>query len=304
MGGEAQSTGFMVVGRPIPPRGQEPVADVRFVHHDYFRTMGIPLIAGRFLGPEDRADAPVHIVINEDAAKRLWPGEAAVGKRIEMEWGDTLRAEVVGVVGDVRLNGPDDLKQTNTIYWDYRQAGQPGKVSLLVRSASTPETIVPAIRAAVREIEPNLPLYNVRTMKALLSNAVARARFTTVALGLFATLAFILAALGLYGVMAYATQQRAREIGIRMALGADRLAVVRMVLRQGGEVVGPSLLVGAAAALVLARLLRSLVFGVSPADPVTFGLVAALLGASGFLACWLPARRASGIDPVSAIRTE
>jgi putative ABC transport system permease protein len=304
MNGESQGTGYLIEGRPIPPPGQDLPAEVRFVQHNYFRTMGIPLIEGRTLGPEDRADAPIHVVINQTAAKRQWPGESPVGKRIQMEWGDTLHAEIVGVVGDVRLKGPDDVDPGTTIYWDYRQAGQSGRVNLLIRSSAPTDAILPAVRAAVQEIDPNLPLYNVKTMEALRQKTVARARFTTVALGIFAGLALILAALGLYGVMAYATEQRSREIGIRMALGADRLAVVRMVLRQGFAVVGPALILGGIGALLLSRLLRTLVFGVNPADPVTFLLVASLLGASALLACWLPARRASGISPVLAIKAE
>ena len=302
---DAQNTSFALADRPAPPVGQEPVADVRFVQHDYLETMGILLLEGRSLAAEDRADAPVHVLINESGAKVHWPGQSAVGKRIRMEWGDTLDAEVVGVVADVRLGGPDDRPATpTTLYWDHRQAGGPFNMVLVVRTRSAPEVIVPAIRSAVREVDPNLPLFNVRTMRNLLGLRVARARFTTVALGVFAALALILAALGLYGVMASATQQREREIGIRMALGADRPSVVGMVLREGAAVVAPFLVLGAVGAIALSRLLGTLVFGVSPADPLTFAAVALLLGASGFLACWLPARRASRVDPMVAIRAE
>jgi predicted permease len=302
---EGQNTAIEIVDRPVPPIGQEPAADVRFVHRDYLRTLSIRLIAGRSLGPDDRADAPVRVLINESGARLHWPGESAVGKRIRMEWGDTLDAEVVGVVGDVRLGGPDDRPLTpTTLYWDHRQAGMPFKMALVMRTGVPAETIIPAVRAAVREIDPNLPLFNVRTMEDLLGLRVARARFATVALGIFAALALVLAALGLYGVMASATQQREREIGIRMALGADRSSVVGMVLWEGLTVVGPFLLVGAAGAIALSRLLRTLVYQVSPADPATLAGVALLLTASGFLACWLPARRASRVDPTVAIRVE
>ncbi len=304
MSGDGQSTTFEIVGRPAPPTGQAPVADVRFIHRDYIRTMGIPLLAGHLLGPDDRAGLPVHVLVNETGARLNWPGESALGKQIRMEWGDTVVAEVVGIVGDVRLNGPDGAETKTTLYWDHRQVGESFKMTLVVRTDLPPESVVPAIRAAVHEIDPKVPLYNIRTLGTLLTEAVARSRFTTVALGAFALLALTLAALGLYAVMAYATQQREREIGIRMALGADRSSVLAMVLRQGVGVVGPALVLGAVGAVVLARFIQSLMFGVSPADPITFAGVALLLGLAGFLACWLPARRASSIDPVKAIRAE
>jgi ABC-type antimicrobial peptide transport system permease subunit len=221
-----------------------------------------------------------------------------------MEWGDTLLAEIVGVVGTVRLEGPDGRTTETTLYWDHRQVARFHKMALVVQTDLLPERVVPAIRAAVHTVDPNLPLYNIRTLSAMLSNVVARSRFTTLALGTFAVLALILAALGLYGVMAYTTQQREREIGIRMALGADRGSVLGMVLKQGTGVVLPALVTGAAGAGVLARFIQSLMFDVSPIDPVTFGGVAVLLGSAAFLACWVPARRAAGVDPVAAIRAE
>jgi putative ABC transport system permease protein len=303
MSGENQATGFEIVGCPPASPSQAPVADVRFVHRDYLRTLGVPLIAGRPLALEDRAGAPIHVLINQTGAKILWPGESAVGKRITMEWADTLRAEIVGVVGDVRLN-PEQPVTGTTLYWDYRQAGNPYKMVLVVRTKAPTETIVPAIRAAVRTVDPSLPLYSIRTFDQLRSEVVARARFTTVSLSLFAVLAFLLAGLGLYGVMAYATQQREGEIGVRMALGADRASIVGMVLKHGIGVVGPALALGAVGAFAVSRLLQSLVFDVSLIDPMMYLTVAVLLGASSFLACWLPARRASVIDPVTAIRAE
>jgi predicted permease len=304
MSGGGQATSFRPLDRPAPAPGEAPVADVRFVHHAYHEAMGIGLLQGRLLGAPDGAGAPTVVLINETGARRLWPGESAVGKRIEMEWGDTLDAEVVGVVRDVHLVGPDIPVDRVTLYWDYRQAGVPGAMSLVVKTASDPTSLLALIRSAARDQDPAIPLYGLGTMSGLLVEAVAKARFTTMAFGLFAALALLLATIGLYGVMASATQQRTREIGIRMALGASGRTVRGMILRDGLRVVGPAILIGAAVSAGLAGLLRSLVFGVSPTDPGTFVLVTALLAATAAAACWIPARRASSVDPVEAIRSE
>ncbi|HEX9563144.1 MAG TPA: ABC transporter permease, partial [Gemmatimonadaceae bacterium] len=301
---DGQATRFWALDRSLPDAGQFPVADVRWVHRDYHRTMGIRLVTGRVFDDRDRAGAPLGVIINETGARQLWPGEPAISKRIAMPWRDTLFAEIIGVVGDVRHAGPDDPVTRATLYWDHRQSNGPTKMVLVARTMDRPAVTAGAIRAAVRALDPDLPIYNARSMESLMGTVLARARFTTMALGSFALLALVLAALGLYGVMAYTTQQREREIGIRMALGADQTSVVRMVLRQGMTVVGVAVLIGAAGAAILSRVLRTLMFDVSPTDPSTFVGVALLLAATGLWACWLPARRASGIDPVEAIRRE
>ncbi len=303
MSDQGQATDFMALDRPRPEAGQLPVADVRFVHHDYFATMGIPLIAGRLLQEPDRPGAPTAVLINETGARQTWPGGSAVGKRIQMAWGDTLRAEVVGVVGDVRLDGPDKPVSQATLYWDYRQTGTPGNMVVVVRGNLSEPKIAP-IRAALAELDPTLPLYNVRTMSGLRAGAVARSRFIAVALALFSALALGLAALGVYGVMAYGIQQRTREIGVRLALGADRRAVVRMLLWEGGRLVAPALAIGVVAALALSGFLRTLVFGVTPYDPITLGVGLLTIGGVALAACWIPARRASAIPPVEAIRAD
>lgn len=302
--GGGQATSFMVLDRPAPASGDEPVADVRFVHHRYHQTLGVTLVEGRLLGHPDGAEAPVVVLVNEAGARNLWPGESAVGKRILMEWGDTLRAEVVGVVRDVHLVGPDTPVERTTLYWDYRQSGVPGAMTLMARTAGDPTTLLAMIRRAAAELDPGIPLFNLGSMTGLVAQSVAKARFTTLALGLFAALALLLATIGLYGVMASATQQRTREIGIRMALGATGRTVRGMILRDGLRVVGPAILIGAAVSVGLAGLLRSLVFAVSPTDPGTFVLVTAALSATAAAACWIPAWRASSVNPVEAIRSE
>lgn len=260
-------------------------------------------MAGRYFDETDRQDAPLHVLINQTGAQQLWPGEQAVGKQIAMPWGDTLIAEVIGVVGDMRYAGPDTELRT-MLYWDHRQMRPFSQMTMVIRTDSDPMAILPTLRFVVREMDPELPIYNVRVMSDLFADALARARFTTVSLGVFAFLALFLAAVGIYGVMAYSTQQRAQEIGIRLALGADRTAVTRMVVRQGMLLVSVALALGAVGAVGLSRLLQSLVFDLSTTDPPTFLIMAVLLGLTGLVACWLPARRAGRIDPLEAIRAE
>jgi putative ABC transport system permease protein len=297
------ATSFWPMDRPVPAAGEHPIADVRWVHRGFREVLGIPLIAGRSFDETDRQGAPLHVVINETGALQLWPGEDPIGKRVAMPWGDTLQAEVIGVVGDVLYQGPE-TELRPMLYWEHRQFRDFQQMTLLVRAQGDPEALVAGIRAAVRELDPNLPLYNVSTMEELYASALDRPRFATVSLGLFAALGLLLAGIGVYGVIAYATQQRAREIGIRIALGADRGSVVRMVLSQGVALIGIALVIGAVGAFSLTSLLQSLVFDVATTDPVTFAAMIALLAAVALLACWLPARRASGIDPVTAIRVE
>ncbi len=304
MSGIGQATTFRVADRPPPAPGQEPVADVRFVHHGYHEALGIGLVEGRYLGAQDRKDSPVAVLVNETGARLLWPGESAVGKRVEMEWGPLYEAEVVGVVRDVNLQGPDVAVERATLYWEYTQVGNPGTLTLLVKASTDPAGLLPGLRRVVSELDPTIPLFNASSMAALLEQALAKARFVSTAFGLFATLALLLATIGLYGVMASATIQRTREIGIRMALGASGMRVRRMVLRQGLGVVGPAILVGAAVSIGLAGVLRSMVFEVSPSDPPTYLAVAIILGLTAVAACWIPANRASTVDPLEAIRSD
>jgi putative ABC transport system permease protein len=289
--------------RPTPGPGEAPGADIRWIQRDYPQTIGIPLVAGRGFAESDRRAAPLVVLLNETAAREFWPGQSAVGKQIAMPWDETLLAEVVGVVADIRHDGPD-TEARPMVYWEHRQFRPFAQMSIVVRTAGRPTDIVPAIRAVLHDLDPQLPLYNVRSMDDLFAQAVARPRFTAVSLGAFALLALILAAMGTYAVIAYATEQRAQEIGIRMALGASRTSVMRMVVGQGVVLIGTALLLGTAGALALSRLLQSLVFDVTTTDPVTFAAMAALLALTGVVASWLPAQRASGIDPVSAIRSE
>jgi predicted permease len=303
LAGAGSATSFWPADRPIPQAGQFPVADLRWVHRDYHRALGIPLMEGRTFDETDGEGAPMRVVINESGARLLWPGESAVGKRVALEWDDTIRSEVIGVVRDVLFNGPETERRT-MLYWDHRQFRAFSQMTLVVRTDGDPAAVAPGIRAAVRQLDANLPVFNVRAMDELYGKALARPRFATLSLGLFAAVALVLAALGIYGVISHATQQREREFGIRLALGATRGDVIRLVMRQGVRLTALAILFGVAGALLLNRSLQGLVFQVSTSDPLTFGSVIVILAAIALTACWLPAWRASSIPPVEAIRRE
>jgi predicted permease len=303
LAGLGSATTVWVMDRPIPPPGQRLGADIRWVHRDYHRVLGIALRAGRLFDETDREDAPLRVVISEAAAKEFWPGENAVGKRLAMPWGDTLIADVIGVVGDIRHSGPDTPAR-GMVYWEHRQMRAFQNMTLMIRTAGPPAPLVGELRRVVRELDARVPLYNVRTMEELYALVLARSRFIMSTLGLFAGLALVLAAIGIYGVVAYATGQRTREIGIRMALGANRHGVIRLVLVQALGSIALAIGLGVAGAVGLTRFVQGLLFEVTATDAATFAGMALLLGTTALIACWLPARRASRIDPIDAIRAE
>jgi len=302
--GAGTRTGFWPLDRPLPEAGQMPGADVRWVHRDYHEVMGIALRDGRLFGAADDADAPMIVLVNETGADEIWPGERAVGKRVAMPWNDTLVAEVVGVVADVRHNGPD-TESYPMLYWEHRQFNAFNFMSLVIRTEAVPaSTIVAGLRREVREMDSGIPLARVDAMAELFADAIRRSRLATITLGMFALVALVLAGIGIYGVVAHATARRSREIGIRMALGARRSNIVAMVVREGMARVGLAILVGAVGAVAMTGLLEGLVFDVSTTDPMTFAGTVAILAIIGLAATWLPAARASGIDPVETIRGE
>ena len=262
------------------------------------------MLQGRVFDEGDRQDAPLRVVVSRTLAQQFWPDEDPVGKTISVQWLDVMVAEIIGVVGDLRYRGPHEEPRA-MIYWDHRQFHPFTPMSLVVRSAGgDPLALVPAVRAELREIDPDLPLYNVTTMNALLADSVARTRFAMLALGGFAVVALLLAAIGIYGVMAYAVGRRTHEIGVRIALGARGADIAGMVLREAFALVGVALALGLAGALALARLLEGLVYGVGTSDPVTLVGVSVLLALAAFIAAWIPARRASRVAPVVAMRAE
>jgi predicted permease len=271
----------------------------------YFKTMGIPLLAGRDFGPQDTTAAPKVAIVSERVVRDYFPGgpAEALGRRVRLDdRGDWLT--VVGVVADVRQRGLDqDVKPM--IYAPFQQdrSGFVRFVSFVARTAA-PTGVAEGIRAEIRRVAPDLPIQSTVTMDEALAASVAQPRFRTVLLGLFATAAMLIATCGLYGLMAYAVTQRRREIGVRMALGATRRDVLRLVLTRALGVVVAGLVAGLAGAAGVTRVLQTFLFGVTPTDPLVFTAVTLLLLAVGLMAAWLPARRATRIDPWATLRAE
>ena len=301
LSGDASITSFTVEGRPRPDPKDEPVTSVSGVQRDYFETMRIPLRRGRTFTEHDRADAPKVGVINETMARQQWPGEDPVGKRIRMEWGQVLSIEVVGVVGDTRFQGQAKAPMPE-LYMPYAQLPAWAHETFVVRTSGNPAALGEAIVREIRALDPNQPVTDVRPMTAVLSASVAQPRLNAVLLGTFAGLALLLAAVGIYGVLSYSVAQRTHEIGVRVALGADRRAVLRLVLLQVARLALIGVAIGTVAALALTRLMRSLLFDVSANDPLTFGGVALLLTGVAMLAAFIPARRAARVHPMVALR--
>jgi predicted permease len=273
---------------------------------DYLRAMDMRVVAGRGFSAEDRQGAPRVALVSETLARRHWPGASAVGRRIRTSafvGGDSaVTVTIVGVVGDVRFDAPDAPPKAE-LYLPHAQA--PARaVQLVVRTDAAAETVVPALRAAVAAQDRTVPLGAVDTMEARLRDVVALPRLYATLFGVFAAAAVLLAAVGIYGVVAYGVAVRTRELGLRMALGARTGDVRRLVLRQGLAPVALGAAVGIAGALAAARALRGLLFGVGVADPVTLGAVTALLAAVAVAAIWVPARRATAVPPMTALRGE
>jgi putative ABC transport system permease protein len=297
---------FLVEGQPPPPTGQEPQADFRITTPGYFRVLGMRVLRGRDLTDGDHAQAQRVVVINQTMARRFFPNEDPLGKRITFgatrEPDDELYA-IVGVVSDVRHRGLD-AEPRPEVYVSPHHWPSYGSMHLLVRTAGDPAAMAPAVKQAVYALDPNQPLGHVLTMPQLVSASVAHRRFNAMLIGTFAGVGVLLAAIGIYGVMAYAVSRRTREIGIRVALGAEAGDVVALVVRQGLAPVALGIGVGIAGALALTRLLQTLLHGVRSTDPVTYAAVTLFLAAIALLATYVPARRASRVDPLVALRVE
>jgi putative ABC transport system permease protein len=298
-------TSFLTIeGRPVPA-GQRPEIDFRRASTGYFQAMGIPLLSGRLVREEDVTKNTGAVLINEAMAKRFWPGEDPIGKRISTATGtgqNTRWQTIVGVVGNVRHLGLD-IEPRPEIYYHTNTLPPFGPV-LVIRTTSDPKNLIAAARTKVRELDRDLPISNINTMEQLVAQSVAQRRFGMLLLGIFAALALALAGIGIYGVMSYTVAERTPEIGIRMALGASRRDVLRMVIGQGMALSVAGIALGLAAAVALTRLMASWLFGVSATDPLTFATIALLLAAVALAACYLPARRATRVDPMVALRDE
>jgi putative ABC transport system permease protein len=278
-------------------------ADIRVVHPGYFETLRTRVLEGRAFSEADQADSTAVVVVDGVLARRAWPGESALGKRILVRFFsiEHVEAEVIGVVEHQR-NGSLAVEGRETVYWPDRFAGSPGNMTWLVRGTGDPARHLAAARAELAALDPLLPLSDVRPLTDLVDRAQAATRFTLVLLVIFGLTALILAVVGLYGVLSYTVRQRTSEIGLRMAFGADAGAILGMVLQQGLRLTALGVVLGVAAALALTRVLESMLVGVEPTDAPTFAATVALFGAVATLACWLPARRATRVSPLVALQ--
>ncbi len=297
-------TPLTIHDRPPPPLGEEPSTAISQVTPDYFDTMRIQLRAGRRFDERDDAERPGVAVINETLARRHWPDSDPLTERLTVQvWGQAFDAEIVGVVGATRAQGFDSSRRPE-VFIPHAQGSASGEMTYVVRTAGDPAASVAAIQDAVRAVDPLQTFYSVATVEQLLSDTLAARRFTTTLLVLFALAALTLAGLGIYGVIAVATAQRTREIGLRLAMGARPLDVVRMVVLGALVLAGSGVVFGAVAAVWTSQFLTSLLFEIAPTDVTTLAGVAVLLLLVGASAAWLPARRAARVDPLVALRTE
>ena len=295
---------LQIEGRPPSARMEDrTIARPQVASAGYFRAMGIPIVAGRTLTDRDGDAGPAVVLINEAFARQNFPGEDPLGRRLNMGPGGPQ--EIVGIVGDVRHTGLD-AQATPELYQSHRAPSRRGirRINLILRTTGDPLRVVPFLRDLVAELDPTLALDNVGTMAARLSASVAQPRFFASVLAVFAALAVLLAALGVYGVLAESVAQRQREIGIRMALGADPPAIMRLILGQGALLVATGVAGGLAASVAASRVVASLLFGVSRTDPLTYAIVPVVLASVALAACYLPARRATAVDPMTALRAE
>ena len=297
----AGSASFAIEGRPSGPGDPGPHGDVRYISPGYFETMRIPLRAGRWFTPQDRQGTASVVVIDENLARQYWPGANPLGKH--MRRGGAPWSTVVGVVGHVRHSDLAGDTGKGTYYYSVFQQPIPYG-SVVVRTRADPAALAGAIRQAVRDVDPNQPVHHVQAMEDMVAASLAPRRFAVVLLGFFAAVALAMAALGLFGVVGYSVAQRTREIGIRMALGAGRRAVLVLVLGQGLRLAGTGVALGLAAALAGGRALRSQLFAIEPWDPATMAGTAAVLIAASLAAAYIPARRAAKVDPLEALRWE
>jgi putative ABC transport system permease protein len=293
---------FKIEGRPVADAQLLPSAEVRLVSPDYFRTMAIPVLQGEAMPDGVDSLSSTYAMVNRTLAEREWKGQSPIGQRIQLVGFGGPTATIVGVVNDVRQGAPDQPPLPE-FYLSYRLvAGQ--EMSLVVRTAGDPDALADRVVQSIRSVDPTQPVFGVKSMARLLANAEAERRFSLLLLSLFAAIALLLSSLGIYGVMAYSTSQRRHEIGIRMALGAATPDVLRLVLHQGMRLVLLGLAIGLFGAWAMSRVLAGQLYGISPRDPFTYVAVALLLGTVAFAATWLPARRATRVDPMISLRSE
>jgi len=305
LGGTENVTWFVVEGAEPLPRGKEPVAEDRLITPDYFDAMGVNMVSGRDFDATDGVDKPPVIIVNETLAKQVFPAGDALGKRIRRVLDDKDWRTIVGVVRDVRGFALETQARPQFYHPIAQSPGEEDEMAMVLRAdAAALPSLRSAIQQELKQLDPAMPVANFRTMEQLVTIAVARPRFITLLLALFAVTALSLTVVGLYGVVAYGVNQRRREIGIRMALGARQQNVLLLVIRQGMQ---PALIgtgIGLVGAFAVMRMLASQLFEVKATDPITFGIVAFCLLLIAFCACYVPARRAAKIDPMNSLRCE
>ena len=301
--GTYMSSAMIVAGRPVPIEQDAQQTFVNIVSPDYFRALGNPLKQGRLLTDADAEGSPRVVVINETFARAYFPAENPIGQRIALRGDPDELREIVGVIADIKNFGLDKENKP-TFYAPLRQEDAGRSLGLIVRTTADPAALLPALRARIQSVDKLTAITRVRTLEELVSASVAQPRFYTLLLGLFAAIALTLAVIGLYGVMAYAVSRRTHEIGIRMALGAESGQIRRWVIGQGLWLIVSGVAIGLLAARMLTSLLTDMLFGVKPTDPTTFVLIAGVLVVAALLACWIPARRATKVDPLVALRHE
>jgi putative ABC transport system permease protein len=299
---------FWVPSEPLVSGKNLPAAVETTVSPSYFHALGIQLLRGRWFADSDRGRSDQILIINDALARRYFPGQDPIGQRIKT--GDpnpnTPWETIVGVVADVKYDGLDSPPEP-TLYVPYFEgtwASFSREMFLVARVDGDPKVVMPQLQSAVRDLDRNLPLANLRTMPQLLANSVAQPRFRALLLGFFAGLALLLSAIGIFAVMAWLVTRRTQEIGVRMAMGASRGAVLRMVLSEGLRVVSIGIGIGLAEAFAASRLLKGMLFGVQPTDPATFAVVSLMVLAVALAACYIPAWRATKVDPLTALRYE
>jgi putative ABC transport system permease protein len=300
---------FLIEGKPTPPTGEQPAANFEPVSWDYFRTVAAQIISGRQFTAQDDQDHPGVVIVNEAFARRFFPNEQALGQRIQPGppgriWkGQRLKSfEIIGIAQNVKSTGLN-AESEPTYYVPAAQAPLQDMM-ILVRTMNDPTALVPALRHAVWTIDPNQPITNINTLEKLVSDSIAQPRLNMLLMGLFGALAMILSAVGIYGLLSYSVTQRTQEMGIRMALGARTADVLKLILKQGMILMLIGEAIGLAGAFALTRLIRGLLFGVTATDAPTFIAVVGVLSVVAFLACYLPARRATKVDPLVALRYE
>jgi putative ABC transport system permease protein len=322
LGNNGWQTSFVIDGQPPPPREQTPLMEACLVTPDYFKAMNIPVLRGRVFNDRDdrshlagrdlsklnesqRSIAGVNkIVIDEEFAKRYWPNEDAVGKRVKLgTTADAPNLEVIGVVGRVKMESLNQNSDRVQGYFAFNQSPS-GGMTVIIKGASDPNQLISSVRGVVKSIDPDQPIYSPRTMNEIRAESVGQERLNLTLLSLFAGIALVLAIVGIYGVMSYSVTQRTQEIGIRMAIGARPLDVFKMIMGNGMKLALIGVALGLVGAFILTRFMATMLFGVAPTDAMTFGSISVLLILVALLACYLPGRRATKVEPTISLRYE